>query len=661
MKRVARGCIFLIIVTIIAGPSAGFAESRTLQRQDYLAAKRALAKNQITEFNRLADGLKDYPLYPYLRYDYLKSRLWKVKEIDVVNFLERHDDLPVANSLRITWLKHLARGGRWKSFLTSYTPQKSAVLQCYQLRARMETGDEDHLLEDIRTLWLVGKSQPPKCDPAFELLYKSDLMTDELIWQRIRLAMGNNQPGLANYLARRLDAEHRKWAAQWIAVHKDPARVMDRGKFGDTPINREILVHGIGRLAKRNLSRAIDRWEALQKQYVFMPAERSGLDRLLAVSAAANQHPMTVALLDRIDNGMVDEEVFHWRLRTALHVPDWYLLRRWTEDQPATEKIELRWKYWHARALEETGATEKAKRIYAQLATERDYYGFIAADRIKRQYSMNYFSLSLNPGEMDRIAAVPAMQRAYEFYRLDMPNAASREWLHCLDTLTSRQMQIAAMLATKWGWHDRVIMTLGKARAYDDLVLRFPILYEDLLGKYAGKRGLDSNWMFGLVRAESAFMENVKSPAGALGLMQVMPATGKMVAKRIGLKNFKTGKLRQAETNVPIGSAYLRMMLDKFKGNMVLATAAYNAGPHRVKTWLSQGNDCEAPDVWVEKIPYKETRKYVRRVFYFASVYDWRMDGAIVPISQRMSAGTDGKKSVDAGSRCFDRQVSYRN
>jgi len=201
-------------------------------------------------------------------------------------------------------------------------------------------------------------------------------------------------------------------------------------------------------------------------------------------------------------------------------------------------------------------------------------------------------------------------------------------------------------------------MTLAKARAYDRLVLRFPLVYEGLLNTYAKKRGLDPSWMFGLIRAESAFIEDVKSPAGALGLMQVMPKTGKQTAARIGLKGFTSGKLKQAKTNVQIGSAYLKMMLDRFKGNMVLATAAYNAGPHRVATWLAQIGTCEASDVWIDTIPFNETRKYVRRVLYFTSIYDWRRRAKVIPIAQRMTGVGGGEQALTSGAICSSQYLS---
>lgn len=612
-----------------------FSKTIESQRKDYLAAKKALDTKQYKTFGKIANSLKDYPLYPYLRYEYLRKRLWKVKDEEVIDFLTRHDDLPVTNRLRTAWLKLLVKRNHWQTFLDNYTPQSNVTMQCYQLQARMKTNNDVFFLEDTRSIWLTGKSLPPQCDPAFEILYKSDLVTNELVWERIRLSMQNNKLGLVNFLSKRLDAKHKALAKKWVNIHNNPYKHTNKPTLEDNATSREILTHGILRLAKKDVVKAIKRLDALKNDYSFAAGEIAEIERTLAVRAARNKSKLATKLLDEIDNYHVDDQVFHYRLRTALANQDWPLLKKWTKGDAPDVDIELRWRYWHARSLDETGEPDKAKAIYAELAKERDYYGFMSADKLDIPYHMNHFPLPENKEEFTRIKSLPAVTRAYEFYKLNMTYPARREWHYALNKMTTYQMQMAAAIAKQWGWHDRAIFTMGRAKAYDNLEIRFPILFNDLLDKYAKKRGIDQSWMYGLVRAESAFIEDVKSPAGALGLMQVMPRTGKETAKNIGLKGFKTSKLKQAETNIPIGSAYMKQMLKKFDGNMVLATAAYNAGPHRVSKWLPK-KGCMEPDVWVEQIPFNETRKYVRRVLAYANIYDWRLQSEIKPIKERM-------------------------
>ena len=643
------------LVLIFSAPA--FGKSIEEQRKDYLAAKKALDTNQLKTFGKIANSLKDYPLYPYLRYEYLRTRLWKVKDEDMIHFLHHHSDLPMTSSLQTAWLKLLVKRGKWQTFLDNYTPQSDTTMQCYQLQARMKTHNENFLLEDIRSVWLAGKSLPSQCDPAFELLYKSDLMTNELVWERVRLSMQNNQTQLVNFLIKRLDPHYQKLARLWIKIHNNPYKYTLNPEIEDSPAGREIIMHGVMRLARKDIDKAVKRFDKLKDQYSFLPGEVAELERTLAVRAAKNDSPLAEQLLDQVDNYHVDDEVFHYRLKTALANQDWPLLKRWTNGEPSMPEIKLRWLYWHARALEETGDPDKAKEIFTKLAQERDYYGFLSADKINVPYQMNHYPLPENKEELDRIADLPAIIRAHELYILGMTYPARREWHHAINKMTSYQMQMAAVLATQWGWYDRAILTMARAQAYDDLVLRFPVIYEDLLDKYAHKHGLDPSWVYGLVRAESAFIEDVRSPAGAIGLMQVMPRTGRLTARNIGLKHFRTSKLKQAETNIPIGSAYMKQMLEKFNGNMVLATAAYNAGPHRVTKWLPK-NGCEEPDVWVEQIPFNETRKYVSRVLYFANIYDWRLQNEIKPIKERMALVTSSGDTLVSNLSCTALKIS---
>ena len=652
-RRAVAGLLALLLIA--TDLPAVFAQSPEAQRKDYLLARQALRQGHYPTFNRIADTLTDYPLYPYLRHGFLRKRFGTAADGEFIEFLRRYPDLPVTPGLRAAWLKRLAQRGQWQSFLTHYTPQSDPVLQCYRLQARIKTGDRAALPEAIRAVWLAGRSLPPECDPAFAVLYQSRLMNDALLWARIRLAMQNNQPGLAAYLARKLKAPaYKKQARTWIAMHHHPARGTASPGLKDDESGRMILLHGIARLAERDLGRAVKRLSALKTRYDFSPGAMAAINKTLALQASRQASPLATELLDRIGHKQMDEQLFHYRLRAALAGADWPLLRRWTEGEPPAMVYAPRWRYWQARALRETGAAERARAGFAALAEARDYYGFLAADRINRAYQMNHAPLPEDPAALARLTALPAIRRAHEFLQLDMKAPARREWQHALGRMTKAEMQTAAILADRWGWHGQAILSLGRAGAYDDLALRFPIVYQDLLNEYAGKHRLDRGWLYGLVRAESAFIEEAESPAGALGLMQILPATGRMTAARLGLKNFNRHKLKQAETNIPLGSAYLRQMLDKFDGSLLLATAAYNAGPGRVSRWRP-ADACMEPELWIARIPFSETRQYVRRVFYFAHIYDWRLQTGERSLRQRLALAGD-----KSGAGCAALKVAGR-
>jgi soluble lytic murein transglycosylase len=620
------------------------------QRKRYLQAQKSLSAGQLTTFKKLTGSLIDYPLYPYLIHDYIRPRLSSIDDEDIINFLKQYNDLPITNDLRKRWLRVLARKGRWQTFLDNYTTQSDTVLKCYQLQARIKTNTNSYLLEDTRSVWLAGESQPDECDPAFALLYKSDLMTSELIWERVRLAMQKSKIPLAKYLSNRLDTSDQKLVDKWIYTYKNPARGTNNFDLEDTPLAREILSQAMGRLAAADIDTALSRWEKLNTTYSFSKEQIRKIDRSLAVRAVIGKHNKSKELLDTIDNNNVDEDIFHWRLRDALENNDWPALVRWTEGTPPDESIRLRWQYWRARALEMTGDKLAADKLYNTLALERDYYGFMAADRINLDYSIGHQSL---PEDMETWHAVSdraGVKRAHELHALGNKYFARREWNFIVKKLTSYELQVAAMISSNWGWHDQTILTLGKAKSYDDLILRFPIVFEDTMKKYSTMRNLDLGWMYALTRAESAFMTDARSPSGALGLMQVMPATGKETAKMINFKSFQNSYLLEPDKNITIGSAYLKRVYDRYN-SIILATASYNAGPNAVARWIPK-DECMEADIWIEKIPYIETRKYVARIMFYATLYDWRINNEVTRISKRMSNVSSKNSSNVANLSC---------
>ncbi len=633
--------VFLTLIIIISPLTISqqiYAATLKEQRQQYLDAKKALKAGKIKTFITLSEQLKTYPLYAYLRYNYLRPRLHRIDDAEIKEFIHSYPDFISIDSLKTSWLKQLIKQKKWQIFLDNYSPQKELKLRCQQLQARINTNNYTYLLEDTRTLWLTGKSLPPQCDTAFARLYKSELMTNELVWERIQLAMERGNTGLVNYLSKRLDKDYRYWAKQWVAMHHNPTAGTKNPKYPDTAVAREILLYGIKRLARQNITRSLRNWQKLQDNYNFIPVDIDDVNLVITVRAAKNKHPKAAGLLDKLNPLLDSDEIFHWCLRTALKNKDWQRLNRWTKDEPPEiPSVKYRWIYWRGRALEKIGDIEKANESYASIADQRDYYGFLAADRIGAKYQMNHYPLPEDLEAKNKISHLPGIRRARELFVLYGDYRARREWQHALRSMTNYQKQIAAQLASEWGWYDRAIFTMSAAHAYNDLELRFPITYRDDIEKYAKKRNLDTAWIFALMRSESAFMEKVKSPAGALGLMQIMPATGRLTARKIGMKKFRTSDLLVAKKNIALGTAYMKEMQDKFNGSHMLATAAYNAGPGRSVKW-SPKKGCKEPDIWIEQIPFNETRAYVKRVIFYASIYDWRLGHEVIPLKQRMNA-----------------------
>ncbi|MEM7541518.1 MAG: transglycosylase SLT domain-containing protein [Pseudomonadota bacterium] len=591
--------------------------------QSALEAQRA---GRHEEAKKLVAGHEAHPLYPYYLYFDIRRRLHRLPEAEVSQFLTGYDESYLADKLRIEWLKRLATRQRWNSYLTYYRPQSDVTMRCLQIKARIREGHSEGVVADAKALWLVGKSQPEECDPAFEALYASVELTNDLVWQRIWLAANNGKFSLAQYLAKKLSTpQWRHRATLLTRAHHNPQALL---KAKDTDLNdpqvREILTYAIKRLTRVNVNQAIKQWPTLRRELPLDERQSAEVKRAIAVRAAAKDHDQSISLLNAVPYSHVDEKVERYRLRDGIAKRAWQSLIDWTRHDPQSDVSKLRWRYWRAHALKELGRGEQAELILEELAAQRDYYGFVAADMLGKDYDFNFVPIAATDAEIAEVSAIPGMRRAGELYQLDMKFWARREWQHEVKKMSQREQEIAAALAAQWGWYDRAIFALGSAQSYDDLELRFPLMYVDQVLNFATARKLKPARMLAIIRSESAFIPDVRSPAGALGLMQLMPATAREMANQTGIKLPSAKTLYQPAKNIALGSAYLAQMLRRFNDNFAMAAAAYNAGPHRVRQWRSR-KACIPLKLWVDTIPFTETRRYVRRAFFYTAVYQWRL------------------------------------
>jgi soluble lytic murein transglycosylase len=632
--------------------SAARAQDFEAEREQFKRAFAAMANGEVSRALELGQGLEDYPLYAYLRYEYLRTRMSQVKPEQIREFFQAYPASLLEANLRTEWLKSLARTRRWREFLDDYQPQSDVVLQCQQLAARIALGRLDDVAFDAVRLWLAPKSQPDECDPAFKVLYTSALMDDDLVWQRIHLAMEAGETSLALFLSRRLSSERdRALVRRWAEVRANPARALRAAELAvDSEVTRHIVLYGVRRLARTDVDQALAHLAGFDGRYAFTSAEHGACLRDLALAAVRADDDDALALLDRVPADWVDKHIDEARLRTAIKRNAWARLVMWTEREPDAGIDRLRWRYWRARALEAEGQNEAARKLYEELAAARDYYGFLAADRLGLPYQMQDIPLQVSAAERTEVLAVPGVVRAREWLALNQRYRARREWHFEIDRLNRRQLEVAALLAHEWGWHDRAILALGRAESLDDLSVRFPVPHQDLVARYSDKRKIPPAVMYSIIRSESAFMVDAQSAAGALGLMQVMPETGREIAAEIGFKLASARQLLQADDNVTLGSAYLKRMLDGFNGSLPMAAAAYNAGPHRVRTWMPSGQ-CMPADVWIESIPFDETRQYVMRTVFHTAVYEWRLNQEITALNERL-AGIPPRRPTGAAATC---------
>lgn len=423
----------------------------------------------------------------------------------------------------------------------------------------------------------------------------------------------------------------------WYRVHRRPERSLKKlAEVEDNHFNRAIIVHAIDRLARKNSLKSLEHWNLIRDDFAFTQQQKDQSQRRIALSAAIQHKSEARALLSSLDPSIMNDQAYLWLARIQLRNHDWTGLMKTINLMPAHLHQENEWQYWLSRSMEAEGQMADSMSLLEQLSGKSSYYGFLAADKLKRDYHIEQENAaSIDIDEDSFLSANPHMLRARELYYLDRLIDAKREWFQALRYLDQDQIKQAATLASKWQWHDSAIRTVAKTPHRNDYSLRFPMPYRQQVMQHAEARELDPALIYGVMRRESLFDPLARSSVGALGLMQLMPSTARRVAKSLGMKRPRKSGILRVENNIRFGTHYLRTVMNRFDNNVALAAAAYNAGPGNVKRWLPKNSTMSA-DLWVETVPFKETRNYVQAVLAYSTVFDKSL-GRNTLMSSRMS------------------------
>ena len=598
-------------------------ETRAEARGDFLAAESALERGDLVAFQILADGLRDDPLYPYLRFAELTRDLDQAPDARIESFLADYPETPLAERLRLAYLRRLTDAGRWADYVRFYQPDDSLERRCLYLRALMETGRAEEALPEVEPIWLSGQSRPDACDPVFVHWSTSGHLTTERVWARIRLALEAGRTGLARYLGQRLPESERPWLALWLRVDREPERILDASLFQEThPMRAAILAHGIAHLVRSDRERAALALRRLEPDLADDQAARERAHVAVGRALAESGDRLGLLYWDAVEPTADNLPEQERRLRAAITLRAWDWLAKWVERMPEGEIRRERWLYWLGVAQEFLGQTEAARVTLDAAARERGFWGFMAADRLDRPYNLDHRPVPVAPERLQTLAQDPAYRRILALDQLGREVDVRREWRTLAGRLDTEGLMAAARLAHDRGWHDQAILMLARSGYWDDLEIRFPLAYRDLAAEQAWQVGIEPDWIQAVMRQESVFARTIASPAGAVGLMQLMPATAVEVAAELELPKPSRWELLDPERNITLGSSYLTRMRDRF-GHAALATAAYNAGPARVSRWLPE--TCMDADLWIASIPFAETRGYVERVLSYRILYARRL------------------------------------
>ncbi len=589
------------------------------------------------------------PLAPWIEYATLRRNLASADPGSVRGFLDRYAGQVAASLLRDAWLQELDRRGDWKSFRAFYAPGASSALRCASLAARLDAGEPDAgWFDDALALWQGGDALPADCDAPFALLAARGKLTPDLRWKRIDAAIEDANTAVMRSAARGLPPDQAAQASAYAAFIDTPGD--SALGWPKTDRSRHVVAIGLARLAKRDPDVAQARFAKLAQALQLGESDRGRAQYAIALWTVGSYLPSSAQRLAAVPASAYDAKLHEWQVREAIARGDDAAALKAIVAMDAVQRGDPRWQYFEARLRERKGDAKAANALYQQAARTATYHGFLAADHLHQAYNICPVELSVTGSERAKIAATPALVRALELFQLDRLPWAEREWKQALGGFDDRQRQIAVALAQDAGWYDRALFALGQ-NAPDELrlyTLRFPLNNARTVQEQARVNALDPAWIAAEIRAESGWMPTARSGADARGLMQLLPSTGAKVARAMGIAWSGGDTLYQPLTNIALGSAYLRQMLDRFNGRTYLAIGAYNAGTAPVDRWLAQHAQLE-PDFWIEAVSYKETRDYIMRVLAFSVIYDWRFDGKAVPLSERML----GRTVPDAQRRRF--------
>ena len=505
------------------------------QRQMFHDAASALERNQISKFNRLLKNLGDYPAAAYLEYDAFMRSASQLKPQQADLFFRRFADYPFVYHARGKWLNVLAQRGDWQNYLEFFDGRENTRLQCLAFQARLKLGRLEGLNDEIARVWLRGYSQPSQCDPAFKHFLASYEEAEQAIWARIEKAFKARRPNLARYLGKKLDAVSRATVETWYRAHTRPEAMLQKLADGDdSERNRAIMVHAVDRLARKNSLKALESWNLVRDQFDFTQQQKDSSNLRIALSAAYQHEPEARALLSSLDPSIMNDQAHLWLARIQLRGHDWDGLKDTITKMPAHLQQENEWQYWLSRSLEAGGHLVDSLNLLEQLSGKSSYYGFLAADKLKRDYRIEQENATSAIIDEDGfLSDNPHLLRARELYFLDRLIDAKREWFQALRYLQHDDIKIAATLASSWQWHDSAIRTVARTPHRNDFTLRFPMPYKKQVLEHAQKRELDPSLIYGVMRRESLFDPLARSSVGALGLMQLMPSTARRVARSL--------------------------------------------------------------------------------------------------------------------------------
>ena len=606
---------WLVFLVFISSPSV-LGDSYE-DRRAYKRAVFAIETGRLREFRRLRDELQDYVLAPYLDFFDVRRRISSIGTSTAAELRKQWEGTPIEQRFFRLWLSTQANRGRWTRYLEHYAPSDDAEAECYYLRALYRSGQRNEALLQVPALWKVGTSQPKPCDPLFKKWIDNGGVTDEIAWERLQLALEANSVTLAKYLLR-FFSDHVSGAARgYYDVHVRPSTIRNIDKFRDDPYGRQTIVHGLLRYARRDPGQAMSLWRRYQTKFKFADYQRQYVEESFIIELSKLGNDVTPEL------PRYSAEVLEALADQTMRTKNARDLVKWIRAMPPSYRETPKWAYWYGHGLVELGDAEGSN-VLKELARVRTYYGFLAALAMKLEPALNQQQYLFDSAAHQRVKAVPGVRRMAELYAVgDLPNAR-REYLYFFEGLEQKLRSALVFYLVEMGWFDQAVIAANRAELNDLLDVRFPMPFVDTFRRQAFETSIPLSLLFAISRQESIFDPSAISAKGARGVMQLMPKTARSTADKIREKRPDLTTLMDPLVNIRLGAHYLAELMSRYDANRAVAAAAYNAGPTRVDTWLRQFSGIETI-TWIEQIPLRETRSYVKNVLAGSYVYSSRL------------------------------------
>ncbi len=618
LARLANWLSLLTLLSLLPISVSATANKNNVLMDDqrFLLLREAAQKEDAARAAELASELSDYPIKSYVDYYPLKARLETANESDITDYLSRYAGTAIADRLRNDWLLILARQNNWATFDVQY-PQfildDDIQVKCYALLSKFKRGQ--NVASDARHLLTSSKVYGEGCYALFNNLVQSEQFSHDDIWSQIRWAAEARSPDTAIQLARL--AGLNKTAAALKKTGEKLTTEFDRPLLKSEEDHQTALIL-LGRLAKADPEKAIN---ALAKIHPHLsPAERTIAWAQIALPASQKLLPKASSYWEKATDAPLSLDGYQWQVRAALRNQDWHKVKTGIEAMPPSLLGEPAWVYWLGRAYQAENQPKIAQSLYQNILDQSHFYGQLALEESGQSITIPA-KMPIQASEVNALSSHPGFRNALKFYAMNLRFEGNREWNWQLRNMSERQLLAAAEFARQNEVLDRMVNTSNRTKTIFDYEQRFPTPYQNVMAQYTNSLGLDMAWVYGLIRQESRFVLQARSGAGASGLMQVMPATARYVAKKFSINNFDIKQLNNTETNIMLGTTYLNMILNDLDGSQILASAGYNAGPGRAKAWRDSLPSTREGAIFIETIPLSETRDYVKNVLSNATYY----------------------------------------